>query len=81
MKGLFKGSVLAIALEIYGNAAMFGADEGLKQYIAGGQDPLIGEVFWIYIYPTDVVKSAVQVDDYKNSKYHDILASEGVEGL
>ncbi|KAK1389583.1 hypothetical protein POM88_017761 [Heracleum sosnowskyi] len=81
VKDWFKGLVLAIALKSYGNAAMFGAYEGLKQYIAGGQDPLIGEVFWIYIYPTDVVKSAVQVDDYKNSKYHDILASEGVEGL
>ncbi|KAK1352347.1 hypothetical protein POM88_053286 [Heracleum sosnowskyi] len=42
---------------------------------------LIREVFWIDVYPTEVVKSEIQVDDYKISKYHDISAFEGVEGV
>ncbi|KAK1379127.1 Mitochondrial carnitine/acylcarnitine carrier-like protein [Heracleum sosnowskyi] len=74
---------------------------GLKQYIAGGQDTsklgqgslmlaggLAGGAFWMSVYPTDVVKSAIQVDDYKNPKYSGsinafkkILATEGVKGL
>ncbi|KAK1364752.1 mitochondrial carnitine/acylcarnitine carrier-like protein [Heracleum sosnowskyi] len=101
MKGLFKGLIPTMAREIPGNAAMFGVYEGLKQYIAGGQDTsklgrgslmlaggLAGGAFWISVYPTDVVKSAIQVDDYKNPKYSGsinafkkILASEGVKGL
>ncbi|KAL1809127.1 hypothetical protein ACET3Z_026117 [Daucus carota] len=101
MKGLFKGLVPTMAREIPGNAAMFGVYEGLKQYIAGGQDTsnlgrgslmlaggLAGGAFWISVYPTDVVKSAIQVDDYKNPKYSGsinafkkILASEGAKGL
>ncbi|KAL8104136.1 mitochondrial carnitine/acylcarnitine carrier-like protein [Apium graveolens] len=101
MKGLFKGLVPTMAREIPGNATMFGVYEGLKQYIAGGQDTsklgqgslmlaggLAGGAFWISVYPTDVVKSAIQVDDYKNPKYSGsinafkkILATEGVKGL
>lgn len=101
MKGLFRGLVPTMAREIPGNAAMFGVYEGLKQYLAGGQDTsklgrgslmlaggLAGGSFWISVYPTDVVKSAIQVDDYKNPKYsgsinafRKILASEGVKGL
>ena len=101
MKGLFKGLVPTMAREIPGNAAMFGVYEGLKQYIAGGQDTsklgrgslmlaggFAGGAFWIFVYPTDVVKSAIQVDDYKNPKYSGsinafkkILASEGAKGL
>jgi solute carrier family 25 carnitine/acylcarnitine transporter 20/29 len=73
----------------------------LKQYLAGGQDTsglgrgslivaggLAGGSFWLSVYPTDVVKSVIQVDDYKNPKFsgsidafRKILASEGVKGL
>ena len=101
MKGLFKGLVPTMAREIPGNATMFGVYEALKQYMAGGQDTsklgqgslmlaggLAGGAFWMSVYPTDVVKSAIQVDDYKNPKYSGsinafkkILASEGVKGL
>lgn len=100
-KGLFKGLVPTMAREVPGNAAMFGVYEALKQYLAGGQDTsklgrgslmlaggLAGGAFWISVYPTDVVKSVIQVDDYKNPKYsgsinafRKILASEGVKGL
>ncbi|KAG6387596.1 hypothetical protein SASPL_152788 [Salvia splendens] len=100
-RGLFKGLLPTFAREVPGNAAMFGVYEGLKQYLAGGQDTsslgrgslilaggLAGATFWGSVYPTDVVKSVLQVDDYKNPKYsgsvdafRKILKSEGVKGL
>lgn len=101
MRGLFKGLVPTMAREIPGNAAMFGVYEALKQYIAGGQDTsklgkgtlmlaggVAGAAFWVSVYPTDVIKSGLQVDDYRNPKYsgsidafRKIVASEGVKGL
>ncbi|GMY29764.1 mitochondrial carnitine/acylcarnitine carrier-like protein [Fagus crenata] len=101
VRGLFKGLFPTMAREVPGNAAMFGVYEALKQYLAGGQDTsklgrgslivaggLAGGSFWISVYPTDVVKSVIQVDDYKNPKYsgsidafRKILAAEGVKGL
>ncbi|XP_059656788.1 mitochondrial carnitine/acylcarnitine carrier-like protein [Cornus florida] len=101
MGGLFKGLVPTLAREVPGNAAMFGVYEALKQYLAGGQDTsglgrgslivaggLAGASFWVSVYPTDVVKSVIQVDDYKNPKFsgsidafRKIMASEGVKGL
>lgn len=100
-RGLFKGLVPTLAREIPGNAAMFGVYELIKQRLAGGSDTsnlgrgslvvaggLAGATFWGSVYPTDVVKSVIQVDDYKNPKYsgsidafRKILASEGVKGL
>lgn len=100
-RGLFKGLMPTFAREVPGNAAMFGMYEGLKQYLAGGQDTsslgrgslilaggLAGATFWGSVYPTDVVKSVLQVDDYKNPKYSGsvdafkkIVRSEGVKGL
>ncbi|XP_047342601.1 mitochondrial carnitine/acylcarnitine carrier-like protein [Impatiens glandulifera] len=101
LRGLFKGLVPTMAREVPGNAAMFGVYEALKQYIAGGQDTsglgrgslivaggLAGASFWVSVYPTDVVKSVIQVDDFKNPKYSGsidafkkILSAEGVKGL
>ncbi|XXG75757.1 hypothetical protein AAC387_Pa08g0264 [Persea americana] len=101
VRGLFKGLVPTLAREVPGNAAMFGVYEALKQYFAGGPDTsglgrgsmivaggLAGASFWISVYPTDVLKSVIQVDDYRNPKYSGsidamkkILASEGVKGL
>ncbi|KAL1566784.1 mitochondrial carnitine/acylcarnitine carrier-like protein [Salvia divinorum] len=100
-RGLFKGLLPTFAREVPGNAAMFGVYEALKQYLAGGQDTsslgrgslilaggLAGASFWGSVYPTDVVKSVLQVDDYKNPKYsgsvdafRKILKTEGVKGL
>lgn len=100
-RGLFKGLVPTLAREVPGNAIMFGVYETIKQYLAGGSDTsslgrgslmfaggLAGGSFWMIVYPTDVVKSVIQVDDYKNPKYNGsisafrkILASEGVKGL
>ncbi|KAL2521869.1 Mitochondrial carnitine/acylcarnitine carrier-like protein [Forsythia ovata] len=100
-RGLFKGLVPTMAREVPGNAAMFGVYEALKQFLAGGPDTsnlgrgslmaaggLAGAAFWISVYPTDVVKSVIQVDDYRNPKFNGsvdafrkILASEGMKGL
>ncbi|KAL3621767.1 hypothetical protein CASFOL_034427 [Castilleja foliolosa] len=101
VRGLFKGMVPTLAREVPGNAVLFGAYEALKQYLAGGQDTsslgrgqlmlaggLAGASFWVSVYPTDVVKSVLQVDDFKNPKYSGsidafkkILKVEGVNGL
>lgn len=101
VRGLFKGLVPTLAREVPGNAAMFGTYELLKQRFAGGPDTsnlgrgslivaggLAGASFWLSVYPTDVVKSVIQVDDYKNPKYsgslnafRKLLATEGVKGL
>ncbi|KMT11661.1 hypothetical protein BVRB_5g106010 [Beta vulgaris subsp. vulgaris] len=101
MRGLFKGLVPTLAREVPGNAAMFGVYEAVKQYIAGGHDTselgrgslilaggIAGACFWSSVYPTDVVKSVIQIDDFKAPKYSGsidafkkIVASEGVKGL
>ncbi|XP_065878983.1 mitochondrial carnitine/acylcarnitine carrier-like protein [Euphorbia lathyris] len=101
MRGLFKGLVPTLGREVPGNAAMFGTYELLKKYLAGGEDTsqlgrgslmlaggLAGASFWGMVYPTDVVKSVLQVDDYRNPKFKGsidafkkLLASEGVKGL
>uniref|UniRef100_A0A0D9XMU0 Mitochondrial carnitine/acylcarnitine carrier-like protein n=1 Tax=Leersia perrieri TaxID=77586 RepID=A0A0D9XMU0_9ORYZ len=100
-KGLFKGLVPTMGREVPGNAVMFGVYEATKQYLAGGQDTsnlgrgslivaggLAGAAFWLSVYPTDVVKSVIQVDDYKKPRYSGsvdafkkILAADGVKGL
>ncbi|KAK6947429.1 Mitochondrial substrate/solute carrier [Dillenia turbinata] len=101
VRGLFKGLVPTMAREIPGNAVVFGVYELAKQAMAGGQDTsslgrgslvvaggLAGASFWAVVYPTDVVKSVIQVDNYQNPKYSGsidafkkILASEGTKGL
>ncbi|GER47092.1 mitochondrial carrier protein [Striga asiatica] len=100
-RGLFKGMVPTLAREVPGNAVLFGTYEALKQYLAGGPNTsglgqgslilaggLAGAAFWAAVYPTDVVKSVLQVDDYKNPKFsgsvdafRKILRLEGVKGL
>ncbi|MFS8022500.1 putative mitochondrial carrier domain superfamily [Helianthus anomalus] len=101
IRGLYKGLFPTLAREVPGNAAMFGVYEALKQYMAGGTDTsglgrgslmlaggLAGGAFWVSVYPTDVVKSVIQIDDYKNPKYtgsidafKKIVKSEGIGGL
>lgn len=101
LRGLYKGLVPTLAREVPGNAVVFGVYEGLKQYFAGGTNTselgkgslivaggLAGACFWLSVYPTDVVKSVIQVDDYKNPKFSGsvdafkkIFASEGIKGL
>jgi solute carrier family 25 (mitochondrial carnitine/acylcarnitine transporter), member 20/29 len=100
-RGLFKGLVPTMGREVPGNALMFGVYEATKQYLTGGKDTsslgmgsqilaggLGGAVFWLVVYPTDVVKSVIQVDDYKNPRYsgsidalRKIVAADGVKGL
>lgn len=52
---------------------------------AGG---VAGAMFWVSVYPTDVIKSVIQVDDHRNPKYkgtmdafRKVFAAEGVKGL
>ncbi|XP_078442501.1 mitochondrial substrate carrier family protein [Wolffia australiana] len=101
IRGLYKGLVPTLAREVPGNAVMFGVYEAVKQQLAGGTDTsslgrgsliaaggVAGASFWGAVYPTDVVKSMLQVDDHKNPKFsgsldafRKIFASEGVKGL
>ncbi|KAI3692021.1 hypothetical protein L6452_31827 [Arctium lappa] len=101
VRGIFKGLIPTMTREIPGNATLFGVYEALKQYFAGGTDTsgldrgslmlaggLAGASFWMTVYPLDVVKSVIQIDDYKNPKYsglvdafRKILKAEGVGGL
>ncbi|KGN60391.1 mitochondrial carnitine/acylcarnitine carrier-like protein [Cucumis sativus] len=101
MKGLFKGLIPTMAREAPGNAVVFGVYELLKQYFAGGRDTsnlgkvpvmvaagVAGAGFWLAVYPIDVVKSVIQVDDFRNPKYSGsidafkkIMALEGTKGL
>uniref|UniRef100_A0A1D1XF91 Mitochondrial carnitine/acylcarnitine carrier-like protein n=2 Tax=Anthurium amnicola TaxID=1678845 RepID=A0A1D1XF91_9ARAE len=101
LRGLFKGLVPTLGREVPGNAIMFGVYEAIKQLCAGGADTsglgtgtlmvaggLAGASFWLSVYPTDVIKSVIQVDDFRNPKFsgsidafRKILASEGVKGL
>ncbi|KAF3567063.1 hypothetical protein DY000_02013575 [Brassica cretica] len=100
-RGLFKGLFPTFAREVPGNATMFAAYEGFKRFLAGGSDTsslgqgslimaggVAGASYWGFVYPTDVVKSVLQVDDYRNPKYagsmdtfRKILKAEGVKGL
>ncbi|KAF8118537.1 hypothetical protein N665_0004s0022 [Sinapis alba] len=100
-RGLFKGLFPTFAREIPGNATMFATYEAFKRLLAGGSDTsslgqgslimaggVAGASFWGIVYPADVVKSVLQVDDYKNPKYRGsvdafrkILKAEGVKGL
>eukprot|EP01023_Acetabularia_acetabulum_P010361 TRINITY_DN14732_c0_g1_i7.p3 TRINITY_DN14732_c0_g1~~TRINITY_DN14732_c0_g1_i7.p3 ORF type:complete len:165 (-),score=21.46 TRINITY_DN14732_c0_g1_i7:267-761(-) len=101
--GLFKGLNVTLLREMPGNALYFGAYEGTKMYLAHTRnlnsvndlDPLSlmlagglgGLAFWSVVYPTDVWKSRIQVDDYKYPKYRGIidcaqkiLKEEGIKG-
>ncbi|CAA6667052.1 unnamed protein product [Spirodela intermedia] len=101
LRGLYKGLVPTLGREVPGNAVMFGVYEAIKQFIAGGADTsslgrgslmaaggLAGAAFWAFVYPTDVIKSVLQVDDHRNPKFsgsidafRKISSSEGVKGL
>ncbi|XP_055831015.1 mitochondrial carnitine/acylcarnitine carrier-like protein, partial [Solanum dulcamara] len=101
VRGFFKGMCPTMARQVLGNAVMFGVYEALKQHFAGGMDisglgrgslivagGLAGGLSWFAVNPADVIKSVIQVDDYRNSKYSGffyalkkILALEGVKGL
>eukprot|EP01025_Chloroclados_australasicus_P015621 TRINITY_DN17529_c0_g2_i1.p2 TRINITY_DN17529_c0_g2~~TRINITY_DN17529_c0_g2_i1.p2 ORF type:complete len:309 (-),score=29.48 TRINITY_DN17529_c0_g2_i1:479-1405(-) len=101
--GLFKGLGTTMLREVPGNAFYFGAYEGTKMYFVHlykldsvkQLDPLSlmfaggigGLAFWSTMYPTDVWKSKLQVDDYRNPKYKGIidcamkiLKEEGIGG-
>ncbi|KAL2612497.1 hypothetical protein R1flu_024189 [Riccia fluitans] len=98
--GLFKGMTPTLLREVPGNAAMFGVYELTKQAIAGGKDTsqlgrgaqltaggVAGAAFWASVYPADVIKSVIQVDDHRNPKYRGTLdafkkvfAAEGIKG-
>jgi len=53
--------------------------------VAGG---IAGAMFWLCVYPADVIKSMMQVDDYHNPKYtsvfdafQKVFKSKGMKGF
>ncbi|KAK3153367.1 hypothetical protein QOZ80_2BG0171380 [Eleusine coracana subsp. coracana] len=102
-RGLFRGLVPTLAREVPGNAVMFGVYEATKQAMAGREQKdtselgrgalvvaagLAGACACACVYPTDVVKSVIQVDEYRNPRYsgsidavRKIVAADGVRGL
>lgn len=99
--GLFTGLTPTLMREVPGNAVMFGIYEATKQYMAGGHDTsslgrmslltaggVAGASFWLSVYPTDVIKSVIQVDDRSNPRYSGtvdafkkVYRTEGFKGL
>ncbi|KAI5072304.1 hypothetical protein GOP47_0012410 [Adiantum capillus-veneris] len=99
--GLFTGLTPTLLREVPGNAFMFGVYEATKQYMAGGQDTsslsrsallsaggIAGASFWLSVYPADVIKSKIQIDDRSNPKYSGtidafkkVYCAEGIKGL
>jgi solute carrier family 25 carnitine/acylcarnitine transporter 20/29 len=100
-RGLFKGLIPTLSRDVPGNAIAFGVYEALKQFMAGGPDTsqlgmgalltsggIAGAVCWALIYPTDVVKSVIQIDESHQPKYSGTIdafkklaTSEGFKGL
>ncbi|GMH44656.1 hypothetical protein BSKO_12608 [Bryopsis sp. KO-2023] len=85
---LFRGFNITLIREIPGNAFMFAAYEAAKLFFAQqqglrdvselGTGALLfaggvgGMAFWLPMYPTDVVKSKLQIDSFKNPTYRGI---------
>lgn len=82
MIGFFRGMIPTFLREVFGNAAYFGSYQGMKQLFSRGShgSPLsmgslllaggvAGAIFWAFVYPADVIKSMIQVDDYQHPKY------------
>jgi len=100
-RGLFKGLIPTLSRDVPGNAIAFGVYEALKQFMAGGHDTsqlgmgalltsggIAGAACWALIYPTDVVKSIIQIDEFHQPKYAGTIdafkktvTSEGFKGL
>jgi solute carrier family 25 carnitine/acylcarnitine transporter 20/29 len=99
--GFFKGLSPTFLREVFGNAAYFGSYQGTKQLLSRGgtgenlstgsllvAGGVAGAMFWLLVYPADVIKSTIQVDDYRNPKYtstfdafRKVFKSQGMQGL
>ncbi|KAG0603867.1 hypothetical protein M758_10G126900 [Ceratodon purpureus] len=99
--GFFKGLSPTFLREVFGNAAYFGSYQGTKQLLTRGYTGenlstaslllaggVAGAMFWLLVYPADVIKSTIQVDDYQNPKYSStfdafrkVFKSQGMKGL
>ncbi|CAD7697759.1 unnamed protein product [Ostreobium quekettii] len=102
--GLLRGISPTLLREIPGNAVMFGVYELLKTLMAKSQGlpdtsglgtlslgtagAVGGAAFWLVMYPADVIKSKIQIDNVHRPIYKGIVdcaikvhASEGMAGL
>lgn len=99
--GFFKGLSPTFLREVFGNAAYFGSYQGTKQLLSRGgalenlstgsllvAGGVAGAMFWLCVYPADVIKSMIQVDDYRNPKYSSafdafrkVFKSQGMKGF
>ncbi|KAK9810326.1 hypothetical protein WJX72_008725 [[Myrmecia] bisecta] len=104
MLALYKGMAPTLLRELPGNAVMFGCYELVKQSLARSQGlssvtelgmgslilagGIAGVSYWAPVYPADVIKSKLQIDDFRRPAYRGVLdcarkvlAADGFKGL
>lgn len=89
LRGIYKGMVPTLCREVPGSAVMFGTYEYVKieltrqqglgsvtqlglgsMVLAGG---IAGTSYWVAVYPADIIKSRIQVDDFSSPAYRGTL--------
>ena len=80
--GFFKGISAPLTMSMLFNGLLFGTYESCKYFYPTGKGEagkvlfaggLAGVGYWIVIFPLDLVKSRIQVDDIKNPKYKGVF--------
>lgn len=96
--GLFRGLLSTIAREMPGYFFFFGGYETARQLLAkpgqnkediGWINTMIagaagGAIFWLVVFPADVIKSRIQVQDLRKPAYvvfKDVVRAEGIGAL
>ena len=96
VKGLYKGTFITATRDSLGTAAYFSSYEITKRKM-NNYNPYIAQItggvmaglgFWLPIYPLDVIKNNIQVDDLNKPKYSNsfdcckqIYKTAGIKGF
>lgn len=78
IKGLYKGTMITASRDTIGTSGYFASYELTKKYMKDTNQPYITQMvggvmaglgFWLPIYPLDVIKNNIQIDDLSKPKY------------